>query len=168
MATAIKEMQAQVARARVRTSLAAPVPAASRRDENPGEIVLVHREPPVDQWVGPHHVVFQKGKEIWLAVDGVLKQYGIDKVKLYHPPLSVDPCPALSGPPTSGSSTAPIAAPDPGRLSDPLVNGAHFLASVRTGCSAFVSKMRRLVQEISRTPVRSRARVHLHVPGPPL
>lgn len=49
MATAIKEIQAQVARARVRTALAAPVPAASRRDENPCETVLVHRELPVEQ-----------------------------------------------------------------------------------------------------------------------
>eukprot|EP00170_Pyropia_yezoensis_P006805 contig_27731_g6827 len=81
MATACKEMTAQMARARVRSALAARVPAAADRDVQPGTQVLVYREPPVDQWEGPFTAVVTKYKMVWLAIDGQLKPFGVDKVK---------------------------------------------------------------------------------------
>lgn len=60
MVTARKEIAAQIARVRVRTALAARVPAAADRNVLPGTNVLVYREPPVDQWEGPYVVVAVK------------------------------------------------------------------------------------------------------------
>lgn len=98
-----QEMQAQVARTRVRAALAAPVPAAADRDVNPGDQVLVYREPPVDQWVGPHVVVAQRDKSVWLAVDGSIKQYSTDKIKAYCPTPATVPLAQTQGD-TSGRS----------------------------------------------------------------
>lgn len=100
------------------------VPAAADRDVTPGSLVSVYREPPVDQWVGPHEVVSHVGKTVWLAVDGHLKQFGIEKVKAYlaeppHPvgertvngpvPESPPRTSAPSWPPTPEPTHAPVA-----------------------------------------------------------
>lgn len=81
MVTARKEMAMLVARARVRTGLAASVPAAADREIIPGTAVMVYRERPVDQWEGPYVAVAVKDKTVWLAIDGQLKVFNVDKVK---------------------------------------------------------------------------------------
>lgn len=80
MATACKEMTAQMARVWVRSALAARVPAAADRDVQPGTQVLVYWEPPVDQWKGPFTTVATKDKLVWLAIDGRLKPFGVNQV----------------------------------------------------------------------------------------
>eukprot|EP00168_Porphyra_purpurea_P020863 TRINITY_DN895_c0_g1_i6.p1 TRINITY_DN895_c0_g1~~TRINITY_DN895_c0_g1_i6.p1 ORF type:complete len:1091 (+),score=259.84 TRINITY_DN895_c0_g1_i6:1132-4404(+) len=113
MVTARKEMATRVASLRVRTALAARVPAAADRDIAPAMRVLVYREPPVDKWEGPFVAVSVKDKTVHLAVDGQLKPFGIDKVKPYLPPVAPDPAPAVdadvgdAGPPADGGDRAP-------------------------------------------------------------
>eukprot|EP00170_Pyropia_yezoensis_P006806 contig_27732_g6828 len=81
MATACKEMTAQMARVRVRSALADGVPAAADCDFQPSTQVLVYRESPVDQWERPFTAVVNIDKIVWLAIDGQLKPFGVDKVK---------------------------------------------------------------------------------------
>lgn len=96
-----REMQALVACARLRTALSAPVPAAASRDLHHVDHVLVYREPPQDKWVGPHFAAGVQDKVVWLAVDGVLRQYSVDKVKKYKPPVTAD----------KGRTPAPVEGP---------------------------------------------------------
>eukprot|EP00168_Porphyra_purpurea_P009873 TRINITY_DN2422_c0_g1_i7.p1 TRINITY_DN2422_c0_g1~~TRINITY_DN2422_c0_g1_i7.p1 ORF type:complete len:645 (-),score=110.77 TRINITY_DN2422_c0_g1_i7:745-2598(-) len=88
IATAGKEMSVMVARARVRKALSTNVPAAANRDINPGSDVLVYREPPVDQWEGPYTAVAARDKMVWIAMDGILRPFGVDKVKPHLPPFA--------------------------------------------------------------------------------
>jgi len=117
--TARKEMETLVAKARVRVALTTPVPAGLQRVTNPGDQVLVYREPPVDQWVGPYTVVSALDKNVWLAVDGHLKQFSTDRVRVYTPPTPppVDaPCPvpmADPSPPTAEIPAVAARAPAP-------------------------------------------------------
>jgi len=92
--TARKEMRAHVSKARVTMALKSPVPAAAGRAVAPGEKVLVYREPPVDEWVGPYAVVMQQDKTVWLAIDGHLKQFAVDKIKPFVEPT---PKPVVQG-----------------------------------------------------------------------
>lgn len=120
MEAARREMQALVAKARVRTALAAPVPAAANRDVNPGDDVLIYREPPVDQWVGPYTVVAQRDKTVWTAIDGSIKQFSIDKVKAYErmpPPNPAAPASTTRDPLATDNGrdvTAPRPVAEPG------------------------------------------------------
>lgn len=113
--TARKEMQTEAAKARVRVALRAPVPSASSRDLRPGEQVLLFREkPPIGEdtfphWIGPYTVVAQQAKVVWLIVDGELKQFSVDKVKRFHPPLTM---------PTDGDLHKATAAPATGTQTD--------------------------------------------------
>eukprot|EP00168_Porphyra_purpurea_P011369 TRINITY_DN2896_c0_g1_i1.p1 TRINITY_DN2896_c0_g1~~TRINITY_DN2896_c0_g1_i1.p1 ORF type:complete len:816 (+),score=159.39 TRINITY_DN2896_c0_g1_i1:2887-5334(+) len=112
---ASKEMTRLVAKERVRTALSAPVPAAAVRDVPVGSEVLVWREKPVYEWVGPFLAVSQLDKVVWLAVDGYLTQCSIDKVKPYQS-SAMSPVPAASDaggshpPATTVCRTAPEAA----------------------------------------------------------
>jgi len=110
--TARKEMEAVVAKARVRVALATPVPTGLQRVLDPGGRVLVYREPPVDQWVGPYAIVSVLDKNVWLAVDGHLKQFSADRVKAYTaptlPPTDV-PLPTLPNGHSPPSASAPVA-----------------------------------------------------------
>lgn len=108
MVDARKQMQAVVAKARLRVALSANVPAAADRVVNPGDQVLVYRERPVDEWVGPFSLVAQRDKIVWLAIDGVLKQFSVDKIKKYQPPATL-PTPettdqSAANPPPAGSA----------------------------------------------------------------
>lgn len=108
--TARKEMQEQVARARVRTALTSPVPAAADRDFPPGAKVLVYREPPANKWVGPYTVVSQQDKTMWLAIDGQPKKFSVDKVKLYRTPAAPSAAASTAAPPRrTPSAPAPPA-----------------------------------------------------------
>jgi len=109
--TARKEMEAIVAKARVRVALATPVPAGLQRVLDPGDHVLVYREPPVDQWVGPYTIVSVLDKNVWLAVDGHLKQFSADRVKAYTAPTP---------PPTSAPSPIPPTGHSPPSASAPV------------------------------------------------
>eukprot|EP00170_Pyropia_yezoensis_P001807 contig_7709_g1811 len=91
MVTARAEVLANISRTRLRTALAAPVPAAADRDVHPGMKVLVYREPPANEWVGPYTDVSQADKMVSLAVDGQAKLFSIDKVKEYLPPAPSQP-----------------------------------------------------------------------------
>lgn len=113
-----REMQALIAGARLRTALSAPVPAAASSDVNPGDHVLVYREPPQDEWVGPHFVVGVQDKVVWLAVDGVLRQFSVDKVKKYEPPVPVGKGRTLA--PAEG----PVATSAPSRDDGTTTDGA--------------------------------------------
>jgi len=167
MATARKEMEAQVAKARVAAALTTSVPAAAGRVLTPGEQVLVYREPPVHEWVGPYTVVTQQDKVVWLAADGHLRQFSVDKVKPYvqptnsqaaeattthTPPATAETpsatTPAVAPPSVVSDSVQPARTPSPpptendqdlGRLLDSVITGEAFLATVRRGCKAFVS-----------------------------
>lgn len=75
MVSARREMQAVVAKSRLRVALSTNVPAAANRVVNPGDQVLVYREPPVDEWVGYFPLVAQRDKIVWLAIDGTLKRW---------------------------------------------------------------------------------------------
>jgi len=111
--TARKEMEAVVAKARVRVAMATPVSAALQRMLDPGDLVLVYREPPVDQWVGPYTIVSVLNKNVWLAVDGHLKQFSADRVKAYKaptPPPTDVPTPVLPADHSPPSASAPVAA----------------------------------------------------------
>lgn len=83
MVTARKEMTTLATRVRVQTALSSNFPAAADRDINPGTSVLVYREPPADQWEGTFVAVAVKEEMLQLAMDGLLKALGIDKVKPY-------------------------------------------------------------------------------------
>ncbi|GAB0490294.1 hypothetical protein MMPV_001526, partial [Pyropia vietnamensis] len=63
--TARREMEGHVARARVRVARRAPVPAAAGQRLAPGMEVLVYREPPINEWVGPFLVITCKDKMAW-------------------------------------------------------------------------------------------------------
>jgi len=111
--TARKEMEAVVAKARVRVAMATPVSAGLQRMLDPGDLVLVYREPPVDQWVGPYTIVSVLNKNVWLAVDGHLKQFSADRVKAYKaptPPPTDVPTPVLPADHSPPSASAPVAA----------------------------------------------------------
>eukprot|EP00168_Porphyra_purpurea_P016741 TRINITY_DN552_c0_g1_i1.p1 TRINITY_DN552_c0_g1~~TRINITY_DN552_c0_g1_i1.p1 ORF type:complete len:862 (-),score=144.43 TRINITY_DN552_c0_g1_i1:471-2858(-) len=86
MLTARKEMLRHAAKERVRVALNTRVPIAADRMVHPGQEVLVYREPPADRWEGPYAVVSQEGKVVWLAVDGHMVQFAIDKIKAYVTP----------------------------------------------------------------------------------
>jgi len=167
MATARKEMAAQVAKARVAAALTSSVPAATGRVLKSGEQVLVYREPPVHEWVGPHTVIAQQDKVVWLAIDGHLRQFAVDKVKPYltSTPAHADeetktPTPLGAAVPASATTpteqpasltatmSQPIRAPSPpptgdnpdfGRHLDSTITGEALLAAVHRGCQACVS-----------------------------
>ncbi len=46
--------------------------------------VLVYRESPVNEWVGPYTIVAGDSKNVWLNVDGKMKLASVDKVKEYR------------------------------------------------------------------------------------
>lgn len=117
MVTARNEMVAQVARVRVRTALAARVPVAADREVAVGMQVMAYREPPVDQCEGPCTTVAVKEKTVWLAIDGQLKQFGVDKVKPYTSPLAPD-APQGVATPLGDGETAPPGPPDNGASPD--------------------------------------------------
>lgn len=108
MVTARAEMLANIARTRLRTALAAPVPAAADRDVHPGMEVLVYREPPANEWVGPYTVISQADKMVSLAVDGQAKLFSIDKVKEYLPPAPSQPVPPNVPTPPAVPNTTPV------------------------------------------------------------
>eukprot|EP00170_Pyropia_yezoensis_P001808 contig_7710_g1812 len=91
MVTARPEMLANIAPTRLRTALATPVPSAADRDVHPGMKMLVYREPPANDWVGPYTVISQADKMVSLAVDGQAKLSSIDKVKEYLPAAPSQP-----------------------------------------------------------------------------
>lgn len=109
MAAARGEMLAIVARARLRVAMAAPVPAAASSDLSPGDQILVYREPPVDEWTGPYALVTRQDKEVWLAVDGMLKQFSVDKVKRYVATASEANSVGTGDPSPGGGSGAAVA-----------------------------------------------------------
>lgn len=120
MVTARNEMATLVARARVQRGLVSNVPAAADRDVTPGTKVLVYRERPVDQWEGPYVVVAVRDKTVWLAIDGQLKMFGIDKVKPHvvarpdgTTPDAGDTVAAGAPPPMPGADGVADAAPTP-------------------------------------------------------
>jgi len=111
--TARKKMEADVAKARVRVAMTTPVSAGLQRVLDPGDPVLVYRQPPVDQWVGPYTIVSVYNKNVWLAVDGHLKQFSAERVKAYKAPtpLPTDvPSPVLPEDHSPPSASAPVAA----------------------------------------------------------
>lgn len=162
-------MRDLIAETRVKAALSAPVPAAALRDMAPGDQVLVYREPPTDRWVGPLTVVAQEDKRVWLAVDGLLKQFSIGKNKRYLTPVT-EPMqapaadeesrtPADDRPPTAPPETeasisvnppatppelpppAPVEKPDYGGMLDAVISGEHFVSQVHAGCRAFVATL---------------------------
>ncbi|OSX76619.1 hypothetical protein BU14_0183s0011 [Porphyra umbilicalis] len=166
MATARKEMAAQVAKARVAAALTSSVPAATGRVLKSGEQVLVYREPPVHEWFGPHTVIAQQDKVVWLAIDGHLRQFAVDKVKPYltSTPAHADeetktPTPLGAAVPASATTptkqpasltatmSQPIRAPSPpptgdnpdfGRHLDSTITGEALLAAVHRTVPAVV------------------------------
>lgn len=108
LATALTQMQGLVASARLRKALVAPVPAAAGADIEPGMEVLLYRERPVNQWVGPYVVTARKDKMAWLAIDGHLKAFRVDKLKKMRPPIGwSQPVPATAS--TSARDASPAA-----------------------------------------------------------
>lgn len=82
MKTSRKEMAAIMAQCRVNQALRSQVPAAAMSDIVMGSEVLVFRESP-KQWIGPYRVIDTSDKLIFVEVDGSIKQFSVDKVKLY-------------------------------------------------------------------------------------
>lgn len=120
MVKARNEMQALVAKTRLRVALSAPVPAAADRAVSPGDKVLAYREHPQDEWVGPFALVAQHDKIVWLAVDGVLKQFSIDKIKRYVPPVATT---AVESP-TTGDAAAPAVTSEGDGRGAPVTDGS--------------------------------------------
>ena len=154
--TAREEMRTAVAKARVASALNTSVPAAAGRILSPGQQVLVYREPPVDEWVGPHTVVTQQDKVVWLAIDGHLKQFSIEKLKPYVAPPAHASAPSPTPTPVAQSATsAPVGTPatsvpstlpttasltptdsDLGRLLDAVILGEAGSPPPHRGCHA--------------------------------
>lgn len=86
MTVARNEMNKLTAQTRVDQAIKRNSPAATREVINILDQVLVYREAPVDQWVGPYVVQSVDGKQVILDVNGRNVPFGIDKVKHYHSP----------------------------------------------------------------------------------
>lgn len=136
MVTARKEMAMLVARARVRTGLAASVPAAADREIIPGTAILVYRERPVDQWEGPYVAVAVKDKTVWLAVDGQSKVFNVDKVKPHVAAGQVSAAPGAGRAPEVGAPPSP--ATDNADASALPAAGTPSAAAVRDGAATEV------------------------------
>ncbi|CDF36780.1 unnamed protein product [Chondrus crispus] len=87
MQAARKDMSKEVARSRLSTALRSNVPAATNRDVSIGSEVLVFKEPLVNKWVGPFHVLDVRDKSVFINSQGRTTQMSIDKVRPYLRPM---------------------------------------------------------------------------------
>ena len=87
MQAARNDMSKEVARSRLSTALRSNVPAATNRDISIGSEVLVFKEPPVNKWVGPFHVLDVRDKSVFINSQGRTMQMSIEKVKPYLRPI---------------------------------------------------------------------------------
>eukprot|EP00170_Pyropia_yezoensis_P002751 contig_11549_g2756 len=85
MHAARAEMAKHVTKSRLERAVRSRVPAVSDAVFPAGMSVLVYREKPVDQWVGPYDVLPTDGKQVWLNVGNSVKLFSVYKVKEYVP-----------------------------------------------------------------------------------
>lgn len=75
-----------MSRMRLRTAATINVPAAANSSLQIGDPVLLYRDAPVSEWIGPFRVIDIDGKAVSLVDDGKMKRFSIDRCKRYHEP----------------------------------------------------------------------------------
>ena len=86
MDAARSEVSKLIARDRLKKAVKSNVPAAADKVIQVGEQVLVYKEKPINQWIGPFHVRDVNAKTVFVDMNGGTSQLSIDKVKVYVKP----------------------------------------------------------------------------------
>ena len=86
MDAARSEVSKLIARDRLKKAVKSNVPAAADKVIQIGEQVLVYKEKPINQWIGPFHVRDVSAKTVFVNMNGRRSQLSIDKVKVYVKP----------------------------------------------------------------------------------
>ena len=126
MHAARSEMVKVTARQRITTSLRRNVPSAADHEISIGSVVLIYKERPRNEWVGPYKVMAGDNNNLLLNVNGRIVPASVDKVKPYK-----------SKPASNSTSPSPSPSEKLDSLLHRIIGGEIFFVRIR----AIISKV---------------------------